>query len=112
MKLSQAPLFLMDAYDTVGVLYLKDSELPYPPSPSSLIRQSVNELRQSRKNAPRYFTAREGDENAKAFMEKLLDDPLQLKEPLEGESGVVFNGYLSFVDWIKFASEEYKSDAA
>ena len=82
--------------------------MPYPPTPSSGIRQLVKELRDGRKRLPRYLTIREDDPAAEIFLEKLLDEPKQLKEPVEGESGVAFNGYLQFVDWIKYASEDYQ----
>lgn len=110
MKLSQAPVFLMDAYDAVILFYTKASEMPYPLSPSSVIRETVNGLTQHRKRAPQYLSVQEDDAAARAFVERLLDEPIQLNPPVEGERGVAFNGFLQFVDWIKYASEDYQSN--
>lgn len=106
--MSHASVFLMDAYDTLMLLYATNTDLPYPPSPSSSIRRTINELRRNRKKAPFYITMREEDPTASQFYNKLVDEPIYTNPPLEGEAGVAFNGYAAFIDWIKFASEDFQ----
>eukprot|EP00210_Caulerpa_lentillifera_P001514 g1452.t1 len=109
MESTKAPIYIMDSFDTIAMYYSKycPVEFTYPPPPGSIIRKTVNDLRQNRKLAPKYITLREGDLVSSGFVHQLIDEPLMKLCSLEGESGVVFTGFMNFMEWVKSASEHY-----
>jgi len=109
MQLSQAQIFLMDAYDSIIVYYTAESDQPYPPPADSLVAKTAEEIGHNRKRAANYYTVRETDLGAKDFSSRLIDEPITLETQIEGESGIVFNGFLEFVEWIRYAAEDFSS---
>lgn len=109
---AKAPIYVLDSFDTIAMYYSSNcpQESVYPPPPGSVIRQTVSDLRQSRKLAPKYITLREGDLISSGFIHQLLDEPKTELHNLEGESGVVFTGFVSFLEWVTNASEHYSTD--
>eukprot|EP00200_Dunaliella_tertiolecta_P008044 CAMPEP_0202381876 /NCGR_PEP_ID=MMETSP1127-20130417/39382_1 /ASSEMBLY_ACC=CAM_ASM_000462 /TAXON_ID=3047 /ORGANISM="Dunaliella tertiolecta, Strain CCMP1320" /LENGTH=964 /DNA_ID=CAMNT_0048980955 /DNA_START=356 /DNA_END=3245 /DNA_ORIENTATION=- len=90
------PIFLLDAYIVILVLYTSScpSHIPYPPPQQSALRRSIGAIRQERKIAPMVRVVREGSEDAQLFFHLLLDEPAE--EPAsaagQGEGAALQNG--------------------
>lgn len=111
---TEAPIFLLDALTAVLVYYKHSSppDLPFPPPPNSLLRSTVNELRQNRRMAPKYRAVRQDEEGAQLFEGHLIDEPLEAGKKLEGEAAAAFTGYFHFLEWLRGAAATLGSQEA
>ncbi|GMH33418.1 hypothetical protein BSKO_01252 [Bryopsis sp. KO-2023] len=103
---SDAPIFLLDAFTTV-LVYFKSScppETEFPPPRNSLLRSTVNDMRQNRRLAPQYRVLKEGDPGEALFRSFMCDEPMELGMKLEGEAAASFGGYKKFLEWLKVAA--------
>ncbi|KAL6760798.1 hypothetical protein V8C86DRAFT_2548426 [Haematococcus lacustris] len=72
-----APIFLLDAYIVILVLFTLRAppSLPFPPPQQSQLRKTIAAIRQERKITPMVKVVREGTEEAELFHHLLLDEP-------------------------------------
>ncbi|KAJ9517351.1 hypothetical protein QJQ45_016723 [Haematococcus lacustris] len=95
-----APIFLLDAYIVILVLFTLRAppSLPFPPPQQSQLRKTIAAIRQERKITPMVKVVREGTEEAELFHHLLLD------EPDRDATGAAVNtaafGLLQFLDHI------------
>lgn len=72
---SGAPIFLLDAFTTIIILYTSGypPHLPYPPPAGSAVRRAAAQLRGSRRQIPQLLMLREGVDDVAPFMGRLLE---------------------------------------
>lgn len=63
MKMSDASIFLLDAFTSIFIIYLSScpDDVMFPPPPDSSLRYTVNERRQKSKIAPTFTVFRESN---------------------------------------------------
>jgi hypothetical protein len=89
MALSDQPIFLLDTYSSLIVLYAMregSGSPPFPPPQRSLLRQHINAVRQVRQRTPMLRMLREGVDDTHEFMRWLIEDAAAEEEG-GGEGG-------------------------
>ncbi|KAK9794932.1 hypothetical protein WJX73_000348 [Symbiochloris irregularis] len=73
-----APIFLLDAYTSIFILYTlgAPSSMPFPPGPSSAVRKAAAAMRIGRRVMPSLLMLQEG-QGDQAFRARLIEDPTQ-----------------------------------
>ncbi|XP_010557420.1 PREDICTED: protein transport protein SEC23 [Tarenaya hassleriana] len=73
---SGSPIFFLDAYTTVIVLYSStaDPSLPFPPPQDCLLRKKIKKLKEERSITPKLMFIRGGQDDPTAFENYLLEE--------------------------------------
>ncbi|PIA28240.1 hypothetical protein AQUCO_07200115v1 [Aquilegia coerulea] len=101
---SESPIFFLDAFTTLIVYYAStaDPTLPFPPPHDSLLRTTINKLKQDRSITPKLIFIRGGHEDATAFESYLIEE-----QDVDGSGLTSVMGYVSFLEEIKRSVLEY-----
>ncbi|KAF3554993.1 hypothetical protein F2Q69_00012353 [Brassica cretica] len=100
---SGSPIFFLDAYTTLIVFYSStaDPSLPFPPPQDCLLRKTINEVKQGRSITPKLMFIREGQDDATAFENYLIE------EQDVGSGFASAMGFVAFLDDISQSVAEY-----
>eukprot|EP00735_Rhodelphis_limneticus_P010353 TRINITY_DN3086_c0_g1::TRINITY_DN3086_c0_g1_i1::g.22292::m.22292 TRINITY_DN3086_c0_g1::TRINITY_DN3086_c0_g1_i1::g.22292 ORF type:complete len:770 (-),score=158.77,sp/Q6BQT6/SEC23_DEBHA/22.49/5e-13,Sec23_trunk/PF04811.10/1e-05,Sec23_trunk/PF04811.10/2.9e-10,Sec23_helical/PF04815.10/1.6e-07,Sec23_helical/PF04815.10/6.4e+02,zf-Sec23_Sec24/PF04810.10/0.0022 TRINITY_DN3086_c0_g1_i1:15-2324(-) len=75
VETSTHPIFMLDAYDTIVVMYLRTSpDLPFPPPRDSLLWRMVEAAKQDRGCTPRVVKCEKGTPDERWFYANLIED--------------------------------------
>ncbi|KAJ7538391.1 hypothetical protein O6H91_11G046100 [Diphasiastrum complanatum] len=92
---SGSPIFFLDAFTILIVYYLStaDPALPFPPPQNCFLRDTINNLKQTRHITPKLLTIRGGHDNVEPFERYLIEE----QDVNGAPTGM---GFVSFLDQI------------
>ncbi|KAG6778194.1 hypothetical protein POTOM_018047 [Populus tomentosa] len=101
---SDSPIFFLDAFTTLIVLYSStaDPALPFPPPQDCLLRSTINKLKQERSITPKLIFIRGGQDDASAFENYLIEE-----QHVDGIGFASVTGFGSFLEDVIQSVLEY-----
>lgn len=94
---SGSPIFLLDAFTVLIVYYspAAPSYLPFPPPHNTLLRNTINRLKQDRNITPRLLMIRGGYDNTEPFERFLIEE-----QDVDGQAAGQGAGFVSFLEQV------------
>ncbi|KAK9823450.1 hypothetical protein WJX72_002854 [[Myrmecia] bisecta] len=105
---SGAPLFLMDTFTSLTLYYTAGypAHIPFPPPQQSLLRRTINTLRQNRRLTPQLRMLRGGFDDVSVFTEALIEEPDASGPP----GSLAALGFVGFLEQIREAVWKYMQE--
>eukprot|EP00850_Spirogloea_muscicola_P012002 SM000076S21823 [mRNA] locus=s76:484591:488610:+ [translate_table: standard] len=101
---SGSPIFLLDAFTTLIVYYAPSAtaDMPFPPPHDSLLRNTINQLKQDRSVTPKLHMIRSGHDDARPFEHFLIEE-----QDVDGASSGGGTGFVAFLEQVTQNVREY-----
>eukprot|EP00898_Chlorokybus_atmophyticus_P008263 jgi/Chlat1/8438/Chrsp80S07919 len=99
---SNSPIFLLDAYTVLIVYYASTAppDMPFPPPQQSLLRKTINGIKQERNVTPRLLMMRGGFDNVEPFERYLLEERDDSSGSGSSVGTAAGQGFVLFLDQI------------
>ncbi|KAL0031778.1 hypothetical protein WJX79_006935 [Trebouxia sp. C0005] len=101
-----APIFLLDTFTSLILYYTSGypSSIPFPPPQSSLLRKTIQAMKQSRQISPQLKMFRGGFDDASQFTSKLIEEPDAIFAQGNRQATV---GLVAFLEQVKFEIQQF-----
>ncbi|DBB07884.1 TPA: hypothetical protein ACH3X3_009279 [Trebouxia sp. C0006] len=101
-----APIFLLDTFTSLILYYTPGypSSIPFPPPHSSLLRRTIQAVKQSRQISPQLKMVRGGVDDVSQFTSKLIEEPDAIFSQGNRQATV---GLVAFLEQVKFEIQQF-----
>ena len=113
LQLAGRPIYLLDAFSMLVVLYARDAAAPFPPPRTSVLRQAAAAVRQQRVVTPALLMLREGADDTAPFDQWLIESSGVEGGGGEGGGGGSSGGasFLTFLEGVAGQAAQLLADA-
>ncbi|KAL3139738.1 hypothetical protein ABBQ38_004043 [Trebouxia sp. C0009 RCD-2024] len=101
-----APIFLLDTFTQLILYYMPNCppSIPFPPPHSTMLRKTIQALKQHRQVTPRLRMLRGGVDDVSAFTENLIEEPDAM---FSSQNRQAMTGLVTFLEQVKFEIHQF-----